>query len=99
MTVSPIRDLRGVVEREQAVIGVFITLELPTEPMRREALAAGFYEPPHLPGQRYLRLQILTIAELLAGARIQYPSLASVVTFKSAKRQRKQQVRQETFGI
>jgi site-specific DNA-methyltransferase (adenine-specific) len=38
-----IRDLRGVVEREKAVMGWFITLENPSKPMRTEAAEAGFY--------------------------------------------------------
>ena len=41
-----IRDLRGTIEREDAAIGVFITLEPPTSPMIREAVEAGFYESP-----------------------------------------------------
>ena len=41
-TVSQVRDLRGVIERDDAAIGVFITLEPPTEPMIKEAAEAGF---------------------------------------------------------
>ena len=41
-----IRDLKGTVEREGAAIGVFITLENPTQAMVKEALAAGWYESP-----------------------------------------------------
>ena len=37
-----VRDLVGVVEREQAA-GLFISLEAPTRDMRQEASAAGFY--------------------------------------------------------
>ena len=39
-----IRDLRGVIEREQAGIGVFLTLTPPTRPMVAEAAAAGQFE-------------------------------------------------------
>ena len=42
VSVSQIRDLKGVVEREQAEIGVFITLKPPTGPMLREAVSSGF---------------------------------------------------------
>ena len=38
-----VRDLKGTVEREKAVMGLFITLEEPTGPMRTEAVSAGFY--------------------------------------------------------
>ena len=36
-----IATLKGDMEREEAAIGIFITLEEPTEPMRQEALGAG----------------------------------------------------------
>ena len=44
--VAHVRDLRGVVEREQAEIGVLITMQEPTQPMRAEAAGAGFYHSP-----------------------------------------------------
>ena len=40
-----VRDLKGVLEREKAPIGVLITLEEPSRPMLQEAIAGGFYEP------------------------------------------------------
>ena len=63
-----IRDLRGTVEREGAAIGVFITLEEPSRDMVTEAASAGHYHSPAW-GRDYPRIQILTIAQLLAGAR------------------------------
>ncbi|MHB9072499.1 MAG: site-specific DNA-methyltransferase [Desulfobaccales bacterium] len=84
-----IRDLKGVLDREKAAIGAFLTLKPPTKPMREEAASAGFYEPVHFPGQRYPRLQILTIAELFAGKELQYPHFATSGTFKKAARQHK----------
>ena len=67
-----IRDLKGTVEREGAAIGVFITLEPPTQAMTREALAAGWYESRTW-GAKYRRLQILTIGDLFAGAGVEMP--------------------------
>ena len=67
-----IRDLKGAVEREGAAIGVFITLENPTQAMTREALAAGWYESRTW-GAKYRRLQILTIGDLFAGAGVEMP--------------------------
>ena len=67
-----IRDLKGTVEREGAAIGVFITLENPTQAMTKEALAAGWYESPAW-GKRYRRVQILTIGDLFAGAGVEMP--------------------------
>lgn len=89
VTVSQIRDLKGVMEREKAAIGAFITLLEPTEPMEKEAATAGFYQPENWPGLQCPRLQIITIAELLAGNKLDYPRLAPDATFKRAPRQRK----------
>ena len=63
------RDLRGVVEREGAEIGVLLTMQKPTKPMITEAAGAGFYKSAW--GQ-HPRLQILTIKELLDGKRVDY---------------------------
>jgi DNA modification methylase len=84
-----VRDLRGVVEREGAAIGVLITMQEPTSHMRTEAAAAGFYDSPW--GGSYPRLQILTVAQLLAGERVDYPNVEGMDrTFKKApKAQRK----------
>ncbi|MCJ7776741.1 MAG: restriction endonuclease [Sedimentisphaerales bacterium] len=83
-TVSHVRDLRGVLDREKAQIGVLITMEKPTKPMRAEAASAGFYKSPWQK-EPYPRLQILTIEELLNGKRIDCPPLGQVnVTFKKA---------------
>jgi site-specific DNA-methyltransferase (adenine-specific) len=38
-----IRDLRGVIERECAAMGLFITLEVPSQDMQTEAVASGFF--------------------------------------------------------
>lgn len=89
VSVNQVRDLKGVLEREQAAIGAFISLSEPTAPMLKEAATAGFYQPAHLPGLEFSRLQILTIEELLAGKRLEYPRIAPDVTFKKAPRQRK----------
>jgi len=87
--VRHVRELEGVLEREQAPIGVLITLEEPTKPMLIEAAAAGFYEPEYLPGKRYPRLQILTIKDLLAGRKVEHPRLGPPATFKRAPRRHK----------
>ena len=41
-----IRDLKGVIERERAGMGVFLTLTEPTKPMVTEAASAGQHEEP-----------------------------------------------------
>jgi len=100
VTRSQIGDLRGVMEREKAVLGAFLTLKEPTRPMWAEAATAGFYEPEALPGKKYPRLQILTIADLLAGKKLEYPYLGpgSEATFKKAPRQRKGPAPEENQG-
>ena len=77
-----IRDLVGTIGREKAELGVFITLEEPTRPMIREAASAGFYESPGW-NQKYPRVQILTIQELLSGKAIDMPP--GNVSFKQAQ--------------
>jgi site-specific DNA-methyltransferase (adenine-specific) len=83
-----VRDLRGVVDREKAAIGVLITMEEPTAPMRREAASAGFYDSPWNLGTatKYPKLQILTVGELLDGKRIDAPPMQDARTFKKAPR-------------
>ncbi|MHB1134260.1 MAG: DNA methyltransferase [Chloroflexota bacterium] len=79
-----VRDLRGVLDRESAQIGVLLSMEQPSQQMRAEAASAGFY---HSPGWNmdYPRLQIITVEELLTGKRIEMPPLGQVsVTFKKA---------------
>ena len=61
--VSMIRDLKGVMEREKAGIGVFLTLTEPTKPMITEAAAAGRHEEPGF--APVPRLQIVTIADAM----------------------------------
>jgi hypothetical protein len=83
-----IRDLVGVLDREKAVIGVFITLQPPTRDMTKEAVSAGFYQSQW---GNFPRLQILTIEDLLTGkTTAQYPRL-NAATFKRATRQRRTQ--------
>ena len=76
-TVAHVRDLVGVIDREKAEIGVLITFQEPTSPMRSEAAGSGFYDSPGW-GKRYPRIQILTIAELLAGKGVEMPPLGQV---------------------
>ena len=78
-----IRDLAGTIDREQAAIGLFITLEKPSRDMTSEAIGKGFY---HSEGwnKDYPKLQILTIEDLLTGKQPDMPP--SSITFKQAER-------------
>ena len=82
--VKDVRDLVGVVDREKAQIGVLISLQEPTRPMRTEAAAAGFYSSPWWE-KKFPRIQLLTVGEILRGARIQYPPRTNA-TFRRAPR-------------
>lgn len=85
--VNHVRELGHVVDREKAAIGVLISMETPTQPMRGEAASAGFYEAPW--AQKYPKLQLLTITELLSekGIAMPEPGTMSVnVTHKRAPR-------------
>ena len=82
-----IRDLIGTVQNQEAAFGIFITLEEPTPEMITAASQAGFYHSP-IWQEKYPRIQILTIAELLGGATVQMPRF-STATFKRAPRVKK----------
>jgi hypothetical protein len=84
VTAQHVRDLRGVLEREKAEIGALLSLQEPTSAMRREAASGGFYASPW--GSKHPRLQLLTVAELLAGRKPDYPPTRANVTFKKAPR-------------
>ena len=81
-----IRDLIGVMAREQAEMVVLISMQTPTQPMKTEAASAGFYDSPGWK-KKYPRCQILTIEELLNGKQIDMPPLTEVNrTFKKAEK-------------
>ncbi|MBE0449144.1 MAG: restriction endonuclease, partial [Actinobacteria bacterium] len=72
---SHVHELRGVMEREKADIAVLISMQEPTRPMREEAASAGMFESPW---GTHPRLQLLTVADLLDGKRIDSPPLGQV---------------------
>lgn len=79
-----VRDLKGVLDREKAAIGVLISMQEATSPMKTEAVTAGFYESA-LWGKKYPKIQLFTVAELLAGKTIEMPPIRQVqATFKKA---------------
>lgn len=85
VTVSQVRDLGHVVTREKAEIGVLISLEEPTGPMRKEAASAGFSTSPW---GKHARLQLLTVEDLLTGKGIDRPPAQTSATFKRAPKAR-----------
>ncbi len=63
--VRDVRDLKGVVEREKAALGLFISLQEPTRNMREEEASGGFYRSD-LWQRDFPKIQIRTIDQLLA---------------------------------
>ena len=59
-------------QREQAEIGILITIDTATSAMRKEIAAAGKYKHPML-NREDDRIQVVTIEEILAGKRIDLP--------------------------
>jgi hypothetical protein len=86
VNVSQVRDLKGTMEREGAPLGLFLTLDEPSEPMRVEAATSGLFHS-ELAGRDYPRVQILTIRELLQGTRPALPLLV-LPTYQQAERVR-----------
>ncbi|MEL6878038.1 MAG: DNA methyltransferase [Pseudomonadota bacterium] len=83
--VKDIGRLAQVIQRENAPLGVFITAQMPTRAMERDAAAVGVWEN-ELTGRKHPRLQILTLAEIFQGKRPDIPWVdASAV--KKAKRE------------
>ena len=88
-------QLKGVVDREKASLGLFITLDAPTSVMQREAVAAGFF-PSDIWQKDYPKIQIRTIEELLAGRAFDLPPHASM--YQAAQRVRSRQGYQPSLG-
>ena len=88
--VKDVRDLRGVLDREKAAIGVLISLQPATGPMEAEAASAGFYEHK-MNKQKYPRIQLRTVKELMDGKGIERPSNVAALdeTFKKAPESKK----------
>ena len=71
-----IRDLRGVVERENAACGILITRNEPSKPMIQEAKTAGQFKPENF--AVFDKLQIVNVQEILDGARMNLPLMEEV---------------------
>jgi DNA modification methylase len=92
-----IRDLKGVLEREKAAIGVLISMQEPTSAMKTEAVTAGFYESTSW-NKKYPKVQLLTVEELLDGKKIEMPPIKQLsVTFKTAPKAKNKKSEQHEF--
>jgi site-specific DNA-methyltransferase (adenine-specific) len=78
--------------REGAELAVFITLDAPTQGMKVEASASGLYKHK-LMGKSYQRVQIVTVEEMLGGARLEIPMSEEVL-----KKAKEKGLEQKLFG-
>jgi site-specific DNA-methyltransferase (adenine-specific) len=82
--VQMVRDLRGVIEREEAEMGILVTLAEPTSAMVTEAAGAGFVrKSAH---GRIPRIQIATIEEILDRRPPQLPPIPSADRYVPTRR-------------
>jgi DNA modification methylase len=85
-----VRDLRGVVQRDNGAIGLLITLRQPTREMIREAAESPAYTSPW---GHHRSIQIITVEQLLAGSRIDMPPIqpggSTLPSLKKAEAQQK----------
>ncbi|MEU2981027.1 DNA methyltransferase [Streptomyces hirsutus] len=67
-----VRDLIGTVASQKAAMGVFISMKKPTKAMIEAANHSGFYTHP-ANGQKFPKVQIITVEELMTGKRPNLP--------------------------
>lgn len=82
-------ERRGTIERESAACGIMITRNEPTAPMISEAKAAGVFKPENF--NAFDRLQIVTVQQILDGARMNLP-LMEEVTKRAQKAKQDNQI-------
>ena len=76
---SDIATLKGDMHTAEATLGVLITLEEPTKPMKETAKGAGSYNHPEM-GKSYDRIAIVTVREIVEeGARLEIPMSVDVL--------------------
>ncbi len=83
--VAMVRELKAIIDREKAPIGVFIALAEPTSEMKKEAAAAGLYDCGH--AAKYPKIQLFTIEELFAGKKPNIPLVDPTAAFKKAAKE------------
>ena len=98
--VKDVRELSDVVRKTDSAIGVLISLEEPTKPMRIEAADTGSYTSA-FNGQKFPRIQLRTIEQLMAGIAIERPSgnVAVDETFKRAPKAKVKGGEQHNLGL
>jgi len=77
-SLSHFRDFCHVVTRDKAAIGIYLTLDEPTKPMRTEATKMGKYINP-LTEQEFDKVNIVTVRQILDGERLNIPTSVNVL--------------------
>ena len=91
VSVPQVRDLKGVVEREKAAMGLFISLQKPTAPMNSESASGGFFHSD-LWQRDFPKIQLRTVSEMLEGKGFELPSRPA--SYQPAQRVRRPQGQQ-----
>ncbi|AVE00430.1 DNA methylase [Streptomyces phage OzzyJ] len=85
-----VRDLVGTVESQRAAMGVFVCMNEPTKGMVEAANHSGAYNHP-ANGQRYPKVQIMTVRDLIDGKRPKMPT-ALLPYFQAQRRYGEEQM-------
>ena len=89
---SVIRDLFGTVERENAVMGILLTL-YPMPNLLKESKKYGNYENKMF-GHSYQRIEVISVQEILDGKTMKLPTSLEILN-KAAKKAKSKQQRLE----
>ena len=81
---AAVRDLKGVVERENADMGILLALENPSKQSLSEAASAGRYQMPEVE-RTYPKIQIFTVEDYFNDIRPDLPDTSD--TLKKAERE------------
>lgn len=95
-----VRELKGTIDREQAAMGVLITLNPPTKEMEIEAASAGFYES-ELFKKVFPKIQIISVKDYFeTGKTAQLPMFTGrSLAFKQAQKVKKDTKEQNHLKI
>jgi site-specific DNA-methyltransferase (adenine-specific) len=80
-----IQELQALMRKEGAEIGAIISLEPPSDAVKRTAISAGFYRHDVFKSE-YPKVQIITVEEALGGKRVAYPKVAMLTVLKDGQR-------------
>lgn len=89
-----IRELGGMIGKNQIEICVLLTLDKPSKKMTTDAMNYGYYEYPT--GKKFRRIQILTIDDLLSGKK---PEFLDYFEGKSMPKKAKLEVKKIKQGV